>query len=413
MQSDQESSAARRGKVSPRSPFAFSRVVGILWRHSRTFRSLLRHEFHRRWNLSGKQRFQNGLSAPPVTLNLDLTRRCNLKCMMCNQHRHAAAPPLGLGWYDPKQELPLSTWTDLLDQVASFRPRPKLYITGGEPTLHRDFPELIQAAKKRGFMVHIQTNGTRLGQLAEFLVAQGVEMLSVSLDGPPEIHDFIRGQVGAFKRSAAGIAALMDARERLGKPGPLLSISCVISKANLGCLDQMVPLALDLGADTLHLMHTIFNSETGVARHNLLMSPRWSQTHGVDLISPSIPAGEYYQSEIRPEDLPALQRNLERVRRLARGRLFLTIHPNLPLGQLESYYLDLNYPSLQGCNALWDSCRILSDGTVSPCLHVVTGKITEQPFLDIWNGPRMRNFRQVIAHRLLPGCARCCHRRFN
>jgi Fe-coproporphyrin III synthase len=329
---------------------------------------------------------------------------------MCAQHRHAAAPPAGINWYDPNRELPLAAWTDLLDQVASFRPR--LYLTGGETTLYRDFPGLIQAAKERGLPVHLQTNGTRLGQLAEFLVAQGVEMLSVSLDGPPEIHDFIRGRAGTFERTTAGIGALAVARRHLGKPGPLLAINCVISKANLGYLDQMVQLSIDLGVHSLHLIHTVFNSEANVARNNLLMSPTWAQSHGLDLVFPAIPEGEYYQSEIGPEDLPLLRKSLEGARRLARGRLILTFLPNLPLDQLESYYLDLNYPPLQVCNGLWTCCRILPDGTVSPCLHVVAGNITEQPFQKIWNGPRMRNFRQVIARGLLPGCARCCNRSF-
>ncbi|MHB8123072.1 MAG: radical SAM protein [Desulfuromonadaceae bacterium] len=387
--------------------------MAILWRHSRTFRSILREELHRKWNVFWERRFHNGLKASPLSLELDLTRRCNLRCRMCDQGRQTAEPPAGLNWHDPNQELPLSAWTDLLDQVASFRPRPRLHITGGEPTLYRDFPALIQEAKKRGFLVHLQTNGTRLGQFAEFLVAQGVEMLSISIDGPMEIHDRIRGQEGAFTRTTEGIAALMVSRKRLGKPGPLLSINCVISKTNLGCLEQMVPLSLDLGADTLHLLHTNFNSKANVARHNLLMSPKWAQSHGLDLIFPSISPGEYYQSEIAPEDLPLLREKLERVRRLARGRLILTFYPNPPLDKLGHYYLDLDYPFPQVCNALWNSCRILPDGTVSPCLHVVAGKITEQPFQEIWNGPGMRNFRQVIARGVFPGCARCCERRFS
>ncbi len=394
---------------SPAAPLWRQSPV-ILWRHSHTFRRLLREEVLRKWRVFWDRRFRHGLSGPPVNLSLDLTRRCNLKCRMCNQHRHAAGPPAGISWYDPNRELPLSAWTDLLDQVASFRPR--LYLTGGETTLYRDFTGLIEAAKKRGLLVHLQTNGTRLGQLAEFLVAQGVEMVSVSLDGPPEIHDFIRGQAGAFERTAAGIAALAVARRRLGKPGPLLSINCVISKANLGCLDQMVPLAQALGAYTLQIQHTIFNTAANVQRHNRTLSPEFAAREGLDLAPPSIPEGEYYQSEIGPEDVPRLRESLERARRLARGRLIVTFLPNLPLDQLESYYLDLNYPPHQVCNALWTCCRILPDGTVSPCLHVVAGNITEQPFQEIWNGPRMRNFRQVIARRLLPGCARCCNRSF-
>ena len=382
----------------------------MLWRHFHTFRRLLREEVLRKWRVSWDRRFRHGLSGPPVSLSLDLTRRCNLKCRMCDQNRHAAAPPDGISWYDPNRELPLSAWTNLLDQVAAFRPR--LYLSGGETTLYRDFPGLIQAAKERGLLVHLQTNGTRLGQLAEFLVAQGVEMLSVSLDGPPEINDLIRGQEGAFERTAGGIAALAVARRRLGKPGPLLSINCVISKANLGCLDQMVSLAHELGVDILQFQHTIFNTAANIQRHNLALSPEFAARAGLDLAPPSIPEGEYYQSEIGPEDLPRLRESLERARRLARGRLRLAFLPNLPLNQLESYYLDLNYPPLQVCNALWTCCRILPDGTVSPCLHVVAGNITEQPFQEIWNGPRMRNFRQVMAHRLLPGCARCCNRSF-
>ncbi len=106
---------------------------------------------------------------------------------MCEQHRHTTDRPDNLTWYNPVRELPLAAWTALFDQVVSFRPR--LYLTGGEPTLYRDFPGLLQEAKKRRLPVHLQTNGTRLAELAELLVAQGVEMVTVSLDGPAEIHD--------------------------------------------------------------------------------------------------------------------------------------------------------------------------------------------------------------------------------
>jgi MoaA/NifB/PqqE/SkfB family radical SAM enzyme len=374
-------------------------------------RNLVREEYRKRWGIALDRRAGTGLSAAPISLNLNLTRRCNLKCLMCEQHRHSNDRPTGLSWYQPERELPLSAWTGLLDQVASFRPR--LYLTGGEPTLYGDFPGLVREAKKRRLPVQVQTNGTRLAELAEFLVAQGVEMVTVSLDGPEAIHDRVRGQKGVFRRTAAGIAALAAARRRLKEPGPLLIINCTISKANLAGLEQMPPLALDLGADLLQLQHTIFNSAANVTRHNRLVSPRWAQTHGLEVALPSIPEGEFYESEIGPEDLPLLQERLRQASRAARGRLKLAFLPNLPLDRLESYYLNLNYPSLQVCKSLWKGCRILPDGTVSPCLHVAAGNITETPFREIWNGPRMRNFRRVIGRNLLPGCARCCNRSYD
>lgn len=383
----------------------------MLWRHPGMFRNLAREECRRRWGIPRDRKNLRGLSGLPVSLNLNLTRRCNLKCRMCEQHRRAAGQPPGLSWYDPDRELPLSAWTALFDQVAAFHPR--LYLTGGEPTLYREFPGLVREAKRRGLLVHLQTNGTLLDQMADLLVTAGVEMVTVSLDGPQEIHDLVRGQAGVFRRSAAGIAALVAARTRRKEPGPLLILNCVISKANLASLDQIVPLALELGADILQLQHTMFNSEANVARHNLLISPQWAREHGVDLIFPSIPEGEFYESEIGREDLPLLRDRLKKIISLARGRLKLNFLPNLPLDKLESYYLDLKYPALQRCDSLWKGCRILPDGTVSPCLHVVAGNITEQPFREIWNGPGLRNFRQVIARRLLPGCVRCCSRSFN
>jgi MoaA/NifB/PqqE/SkfB family radical SAM enzyme len=412
LQSAQKSPAAGQKEKGGSALLFPTRVLGILWRHARTVRSLVREELQRKWNNSWAWRRRRDWSGPPLSLSLDLTRRCNLKCRMCEQHRHTSGPPPGLSWYDPAREIPLAAWTGLLDQVASFRPRPRIFISGGEPTLHRDFPGLIREAKIRGFLVQLQTNGTRLAELADFLVAQEVEMINVSIDGPPEIHDATRGREGIFRQIAGGIKALRDAQQRQGKSGPLLSVNCVISKANVASLDRMAPLVLELGADALTLIHTVFNAADNVARHNLLLAPEWAQSRGLELAPPSIPEGEYYESEIAPEDLPILRQNLERLRKEARGRLLFSIQPNLPLDQLESYYLDLSYPSSQVCNALWNSCRILADGTVSPCLHVVAGRITEEPFQEIWNGPRMRNFRKIINRRLFPGCARCCNRGF-
>jgi radical SAM protein with 4Fe4S-binding SPASM domain len=61
---------------------------------------------------------------------------------------------------------------------------------------------------------------------------------------------------------------------------------------------------------------------------------------------------------------------------------------------------------------LWKSCRIYPDGTITPCFHAIIGNIREQPFLELWNSPKMQRLRELIHKGLLPGCARCCSRRF-
>ncbi|MDD2904473.1 MAG: radical SAM protein [Syntrophales bacterium] len=388
-------------------------AVGWAWqifrRNPGMIRSVLREEYRRRWGISLDRCYRQGRSSPPVSLILDLTRRCNLKCVMCEQHRHQPGNYTALSWYDPDRELPLAAWTKLLDQVSSFRPR--VYITGGEPLVYPQITELLQEVKKRKLYLNLQTNGTFLNRIAGLLVAEGVEIVTVSLDGPPEVHDRIRGIEGAFRRTREGIAALAAARGP--NASPLILINCVMSKANLSFLDRMVPLALELGADVLQFQHTMFNAPDNVERHNRWLSREFIQREGLDLILPSMPPGEFFESEIDAADLQQLRRGLETAQLQARGRLRLQFLPNLPADLLDPYYLDLEHPFPQVCQALWKSFRVLPDGTVSPCLHLLAGNITSQTFDEIWNGLQMQRFRQLISRRLFPGCARCCSRSFN
>jgi len=383
-----------------------------LWRRNPwILQSVVREGYRNLIGLPLDLRRHPGKSGLPIEITLDLTRRCNLRCVMCTQQiRHSADIPREMSWYDPDRELPLEAWVNLLDQVKSFRPR--LHVTGGEPLIYPAFRQLVQEIKQQRFMMRLTTNGTLLPQVADLLVSLGVEAVAVSLDGPPEIHDRIRGQKNTFRRAAAGIEALAAARRRHKRHGPILVTICTISKANLATLGQMVPIALDLGADILQIHHTFFNSPANIAKHNLLLSPAQARKWDLDPLAP-IFDNEYYQSEIGPMDLPLLLESLREVKRQARGRLNLVFVPNLPLELVGPYYLDLDYPFPSICKHLWKSCRIYPDGTITPCFHIFVGNITTQPFQELWNHPRMQRFRELIARRgLLPGCARCCSRRF-
>jgi len=243
-------------------------------------------------------------------------------------------------------------------------------------------------------------------------VEMGVEVVNVSIDGPPAVHDRIRGFKGGFAQVEAGVQALVAARHSRGRPNPILSVNCTISKGNLECLAEMVPLAIRLKADFLQLQHAMFDSPDNVARHNRFFSPERSRALGLEVAQPSICAGEYYENELQAEDLPKLHSALRQARQQARGRLKLHFMPNLPDQLLSPYYLDLNHPFPQGCDDFWATGRILADGTFSPCLNLVVGNITARPFLEMWNGPRMRQLRGLIAKGLFPGCVRCCHRHF-
>jgi molybdenum cofactor biosynthesis enzyme MoaA len=89
------------------------------------------------------------------------------------------------------------------------------YITGGEPFMHRDLPEMIEAMLERG-PVSVLTNGTLLREkeLARLRSAERDSLYSleirVSIDGPsPETNDPIRGE-GTFERAMDGVRSLLD-----------------------------------------------------------------------------------------------------------------------------------------------------------------------------------------------------------
>jgi MoaA/NifB/PqqE/SkfB family radical SAM enzyme len=396
-----------------------------------------RYEYRRRWGGARDRRLHPaGGSVLPALISINPTRRCNLACRMCFQFRRDVEVPPELNWYDVNQELPLQAWVKLLDELAGWRLtqpgpnwpplplwskllgkvgswRPLLYLTGGEPLVYPQALELLEAARQRRLMIHLQTNGILLSQVADDLVSLGVHMVTMSIDGPQELHDYIRGIKGSFRRSVAGFQALAEARRRRGSPGPLLCLRCTVSKDNLDRLEEMVPLALELGADMLFFSHTIFNTMENVQRHNRILSPENPATQGLNVVAPSIPEGGFYQSEIGPGDLPRLLESLAAVRRRDQGRVQMGFSPDLPDENLGPYYLDIDHPFPQECRHLWMACRILPDGTVSPCLHMVMGKITDTSLQEIWNSPGYLNLRRLVAQGLFPGCARCCYRRFS
>ncbi len=392
-------------------PWSFyQRSIGVLLQNPHIVQACLKHEFKRNIGMPLVRRFNPRRSVSPGLLSLNITRRCNLNCHMCIQHRHDRGDSSNLPWYDGNQDLPLSAWIDVLDQAARFRP--VVNVIGGEPTLYPHFRELIQAIGERKLCFEVTTNGLLLTGLAEELVRQRPFIIFVSIDGPEDVHDEVRGLKGCFQKATEGIRALVEERKKQKKAAPYIFLNCTISKVNLDTIDQMVDLAVDLGVDTLQFLHVVFDTKSNVDRHNDICTSQWAQEHGFNLIAPSMPEGEYYEHLLTEEDVATLTEKIALIREQARGRMELRFIPELDSAKMTPYYFDLDYPFPNRCNSLWLSQRIMPDGSFSPCLHVVAGNIKEQSLLEMWNGEQMGGFRSLIDKGLYPACVRCCSRSF-
>lgn len=139
-------------------------------------------------------------------------------------------------------------------------------ISGGEPLLLRDLVALAQRVTGGGrTAVSVTTNGWHLARRAEEL-AEAVDAIRVSLDGPDEAsHDRIRG-AGSFTRAHDGIRAAIAARIPL-------QIQTVLMASNHARAQQMADLADSLGAGGVTFLQMLPIGAGRRLRHQMLTDP--------------------------------------------------------------------------------------------------------------------------------------------
>ena len=164
---------------------------------------------------------------------LEVTSRCNLRCRFCFADGGGAEA-------DPTTESLKAAIRDIVSLCGS----PLLQLSGGEPTLRDDLPELVRYAKEAGCSyVQLNTNGIRLAEdpeYAEKLAQAGLDIVFLQFDGTrDEIYRILRGKpLLETKLRAIEVCG----RLRLG----VTLVPTVVSGVNTENLGQIVALARDL-----------------------------------------------------------------------------------------------------------------------------------------------------------------------
>lgn len=128
---------------------------------------------------------------------LELTYRCNQKCLHC----YIDEQNFG-------QELDFETYRAVIDETAAMG-CPYLLLTGGEVSLHPAFPDIAEYAARKGLLVNIYTNGYHLpDRLLQRLIDLRPNSISFSLYGAePDFHDLVTGIPGSFEKSLRSLMA--------------------------------------------------------------------------------------------------------------------------------------------------------------------------------------------------------------
>lgn len=292
----------------------------------------------------------------------ETTRNCNLACIHCR----ASAT---LGPY--KGELDTEASLRLLDDIAQVG-KPIVILTGGEPLLRNDIFDLARHGTQLGLRMVMACNGTLVDETtAHQMAASGIKRISVSLDGAsPESHDTFRGVTGAFQGALRGL-------DHAKKAGIEFQINTTITQDNLNEIQNILALAVDLGA---------------VAHHIFLLVPTGRGKYIVDKAISATQYEEtlnwfYDQREKTPLQLKATC--APHYYRILRQRA----HEEGKKITFQSHGLDA---VTRGCLGGIGFCFVSHVGIVQPCgfLDLNCGDVTQTSFVDIWrNADVFENLR--------------------
>jgi MoaA/NifB/PqqE/SkfB family radical SAM enzyme len=169
--------------------------------------------------------------------------------------------------------VPEAVYRRVIDEVAPKKVH--VYITGGEPFLYRPLVPLVNYMKENCLTVQIVTNGVGLETNAEDIVDNGWDMVCVSFDGPPEVHDKCRGVHGAMEKAVDGIKRIQElkAEKKTSKPG--IYVLTTISMNNQYALVDTVKEAEKIRPDGMIIYYSWFTNEEIGQRHTEIYKRNW------------------------------------------------------------------------------------------------------------------------------------------
>ncbi|HZU87437.1 MAG TPA: radical SAM protein [Anaerolineaceae bacterium] len=302
----------------------------------------------------------------PTTYTFELTPACTHDCLGCGnvfarsvdrslrQAQGAIDGPVSISSVSaPGNPLDGAAWIDILERL-----RPHLLnlrLTGGEPTLHPDFPAILQAVERLEVPFVLFSNGCWAAQRAQEIVellsaCRHLDGVLVSLHGADAAAHAAYVGRDTFDEVCANITRLAQAGVRVGTNTLLL-------RSTAPQLERVAALSLGLGASSVH----------------------FSRYYG-----PALP-----EVELPPEELRAALRCIDDLHRNDRRVLFNNC---IPLCFYQSSF------SAHGCTSGFTHATIDPWGWVRPCTHTPLrlGSILDQPIESIWQGEELRQWRARV-----------------
>jgi radical SAM protein with 4Fe4S-binding SPASM domain len=298
----------------------------------------------------------------PTHLQLEPAGICNLKCVLC---------PVTEGMNRRGDIMPVGLFQQLIREIGDH-----LFLIflwdWGEPFMNPHLCEMIESAKEKSIKVVVSTNGHLLAnpELAERPVYSGLDTLIVAIDGiSQQTYEQYRGK-GRLGDALAGLKAVVQAKRKSGRRHPLVNFRFIAMRHNEHEIPKLKNFVRETGADALTIKTLNTSSNDTYGDRAIQLSER--------------------EELFQPQDT--------RYRRFA-------VAPGSSVRARRAW---------NPCKNLWNAPTVHWDGTVCPCTYdyderFVLGRLTEQPFAEIWNGPAYRKMRRDFKQQCIHFCRECSY----
>ena len=297
---------------------------------------------------------------------LELTSRCNMKCQHCGSD---CGNDVG------NEELTTDQWCQFIKKLSQAYDdfRVKIFITGGEPLLRKDFNEIAIALYLSRFEWGITTNGLLLNDNEKIraLYALGMRTVSLSIDGIAETHDSLRGVTGAFEQTISTLKKLIA----FGK-FKSVQVTTVVNKKNIAELPDLYDMFRGLGLRDWRIAS---------------IDPIGRAENAKDLL-------------LDVEDYEKLFTFITRVRRVNSINIQYGCSHYVPY----SFEFDLRDMPYH-CGAGEFVASVLSNGDIYSCVDIerrselVQGNILRDDFVKVW----LNGFKEFMCEERVKSSSRC------
>jgi len=193
--------------------------------------------------LKTERQIESFLGVVPLqSVSIRITQGCNLHCLHC----------YASGGTKEKNELNYSEVLELLKGLKKLGVI-RIFFTGGEPFLRKDFIDILKSADKLGFSIYLSTNGTLLTEAnIRQLKSIKIKRFQVSIDGVRETHDVLRGMTGAFDLAIKNIKLIRKLMPKLP-----MTVAMTLTRQNQSDVQKLRKVVEDLKIDDFAIIPMI------------------------------------------------------------------------------------------------------------------------------------------------------------